>query len=87
VGLVGETVGAKRLLISIPPRLALLAAQSLSFFVNDVILTPEEVDGLMSNLLVSKQPAQGKITFKDWLTNNRETIGMKYASELQRHYR
>ncbi|HUG34437.1 MAG TPA: NAD(P)H-binding protein [Anaerolineales bacterium] len=86
VRLVGVTIGAKRPLISIPPRLALLAAQFLSLFVNDVILTPEEVDGLMSNLLVSKEPARGKIAFKDWLTNNRATIGMKYASELKKHY-
>jgi NADH dehydrogenase len=53
---------------------------------NDVILTPEEVDGLMGNLLVSKEPARAKTAFKDWLEGNRDTIGMKYASELQRHY-
>ena len=86
VQLIGETIGAKRLLVSVPPRLALLAAQFLSLFVNDVILTPEEVDGLMANLLVSKEPARGKTYFKEWLNDNRETVGMKYASELQRHF-
>ncbi len=86
VNLVGETIGVKRQLISVPPRLALLAAQFLSLFVNDVILTPEEVDGLMANLLVSKQPAQGKTTFKDWLKENRKTVGAHYASELKKHY-
>lgn len=86
VKLIGDTIGAKRLLISMPPRLALLAAQFLSLFVNDVILTPEEVDGLMANLLVSKEPARGKIAFRDWLKENRENIGMKYASELKKHY-
>ncbi len=86
VKLVGEKVGAKRPLISVPPRLALLAAQFLSLFVSDVILTPEEVDGLMANLLVSKEPARGKTYFKDWLSDNRDKVGMKYASELKRHY-
>jgi len=86
VKLIGERVGVQRPLISIPPRLALFAAQFLSLFVRDVILTPEEVDGLMSNLLVSKEPARAKTAFKDWLNSNRETVGMKYASELQRHY-
>jgi NADH dehydrogenase len=66
--------------------LALFAAQFLSLFVKDVILTPEEVDGLMENLLVSKEPARAKTAFKDWLNNNRETVGAKYASEIQRHY-
>ena len=84
--LIGEKIGVKRPLISVPPRLALFAAQFLSLFVNDVILTPEEVDGLMGNLLVSKEPARAKTAFKDWLEGNRETVGAKYASELQRHY-
>ncbi|MEN9562859.1 MAG: hypothetical protein RIR73_1103, partial [Chloroflexota bacterium] len=86
VKLVGDTIGVKRLLISMPPRLALLAAQFLSIFVNDVILTPEEVDGLMANLLVAKEPARGKTMFNNWLYENRESIGTKYASELKKHY-
>lgn len=86
VKLVGDTIGARRLLIPVPPRMALLAAQFLSLFVDDVILTPEEVDGLMGNLLVSKEPARGKIAFKDWLFENSDIIGKKYASELKKHY-
>jgi NADH dehydrogenase len=86
VRLVGETIGAKRTLVSVPPRLALFAAQFLSLFVNDVILTPEEVDGLMANLLVSKEPARGQLSFKEWLTANKSTIGTKYASEIAKHY-
>ena len=86
VQLVGKKVGVQRPIISVPPRLALLAAQFLSLFVGDVILTPEEVDGLMGNLLVSKQPARGKTAFKDWLEANKSTVGAKYASEIKRHY-
>jgi NADH dehydrogenase len=86
VQLIGEKIGARRPVISLPPRLALFAAQFLSLFVSDVILTPEEVDGLMENLLVSKEPARAKTYFKDWLESNKNTVGMQYASELQRHY-
>ena len=86
VKLIGEKIGANRQLISVPPQLALLAARFLSLFVKDVILTPEEVDGLMANLLVSKEPARAKTLFKDWLEENKYTVGKKYASELQRHY-
>jgi nucleoside-diphosphate-sugar epimerase len=86
VQLIGEKIGARRPIVSVPPRLALLAAQFLSLFVGDVILTPEEVDGLMANLLVSKQPALAKTAFKDWLESNKSTVGMKYASEIKRHY-
>jgi nucleoside-diphosphate-sugar epimerase len=86
VQLIGEKVGAKRPIISVPPRLALLAAQFLSLFIGDVILTPEEVDGLMANLLVSKQPARGKTAFKVWLEENKDRVGARYASEIKRHY-
>lgn len=86
VQLVGETIGTKRLIISVPPRLALFAAQFLSLFLKDVLLTPEEVDGLMANLLVSREPARGKTVFKDWLKENRFQVGVRYASELARHY-
>lgn len=86
VELIGSMIGRKRLLIPFPPRLALLAAQFLSLFVNDVMLTPEEVDGLMANLLVSKEPPRCKTSLKDWLKENRETVGKKYASELARHF-
>jgi uncharacterized protein YbjT (DUF2867 family) len=86
VQLVGETIGAKRPLIPVPPRLALFAAQFLSLFFRDVMLTPEEVDGLMANLLVSKEPPRGKTMFRDWLNTNREIVGANYVSELERHY-
>lgn len=86
VELIGETIGKKPPLIPFPPRLALLAAQFLSLFVNDVMLTPEEVDGLMANLLISKESPRCKTSLKDWLREHRETVGKEYASELQRHY-
>ncbi len=86
VELIGETVGARRPLIPVPPRLALLAAQSLSLFVNDVILTPEEVQGLMAGLLVSKEPPRGRTRLADWLEENKDMVGTKYASEIKKHY-
>jgi NADH dehydrogenase len=86
VNLIGEKIGAKRPLISVPPRLALLAAQFLSLFVNDVLLTPEEVDGLMAGLLVSKEPPRGKTHLADWLEQNKDKVGARYASEIKKHY-
>ena len=86
VELIGEKIGAKRPLISIPPRLALLAAQFLSIFVSDVILTPEEVDGLMAGLLVSQEPPLGKTRLGDWLAATKDRVGAKYASEIKKHY-
>jgi len=86
VELIGEVIGSKRPLVNLPPRLALMAAQTLSLFVRDVMLTPEEVDGLMSNLLVSKDPPRCKTHLRDWLIENKNRVGRQYASELLRHF-
>ena len=86
VDLIGEKIGAKRTLIPVPPRLALFAAQFLSLFVNDVLLTPEEVDGLTANLLLSNEPPRCKTRLADWLEENKNKVGAAYASELKKHY-
>ena len=86
VNLIGEKIGHPRPLMHLHPRLALAAAQFISLFVGDVVLTPEEVDGLMAGLLVSSEPPRCQTHLGDWLAENRETVGARYASELARHY-
>jgi NADH dehydrogenase len=86
VALIGQKVAATRPLVQVPPRLALTAAQFLSLFVNDVMLTPEEVDGLMAGLLVSKEPPLCKTRLGDWLEANKAKVGAQYASEIKRHF-
>jgi len=86
VELIGKTIGLSRPLIPLPPRIALLAAQTLSLFAKDVMLTPEEVDGLMANLLISKETPRCKTSLRDWLEKHKSTVGMQYASELSRHF-
>jgi len=83
---IGEAIGHGKPLIPIPSRLALVSAQFLSLFVRDVMLTPEEVDGLMADLLVSREPPRCKTSLADWLSENRDTVGKHYASEIIRHY-
>jgi uncharacterized protein YbjT (DUF2867 family) len=87
VHLVAEKIEVRARLVHVPPRLALTAAQLLSLFVNDVMLTPEEVDGLMANLLVSGEPPRCPTRLEEWLEANKESVGARYASELARHYR
>jgi NADH dehydrogenase len=86
VRLIGEKVHASRMLIPLPPILALRAAQFLSLFVGDVMLTPEEVDGLMANLLISNEPPLCKTSLRTWLEENKSSVGKNYASELARHF-
>jgi NADH dehydrogenase len=86
IGLIGEKIGVMRPVVSMPPRLALSAASFLSLFLGDVLLTREEVDGLMANLLVSKEPPRCKTHLAGWLEANKDKVGARYASEIKRHY-
>jgi NADH dehydrogenase len=86
VEVIGKTIGHSRPLLEVHPQLALSAAQFISLFVNDVVLTPEEVDGLMANLLVSKEPPRCKTSLRAWLMENKAMVGAQYASEIKRHF-
>jgi NADH dehydrogenase len=59
----------------------------MGYLVRDVVLTRDEIDGLMGDLLVTEGPPTGQTRLSDWLAQNAETIGVRYASELSRHYR
>jgi len=52
--------------------------------VGDVVVTPEEVAGLMQNFLVTDSPAAGQTALSHWVPQHRETLGRRYSSELAR---
>ena len=87
VRLVAENVGRRARFIHLRPGLGLLLCRLMGYVVRDVVLTRDEVEGLMSNLLVSADPAAGQTHLSDWLSRNAGTVGTRYVSELQRHYR
>jgi NADH dehydrogenase len=87
VGLIAKTLGRTTRILHGPPWLGLLAARALGLALRDVVLTRDEIAGLMANLLVSDRAPTGQTRFTDWLSANGATLGVRYASELARHYR
>lgn len=86
IQLITEKIHSKAKILYLRPELALFFSRLVGYLVNDVILTRDEVYGLMSNLLVSVNPPTGRTRLSDWLADNAERIGVTYASELGRHY-
>jgi uncharacterized protein YbjT (DUF2867 family) len=86
VRLIAVAVHSKTRLVHVRPGVALSMLRLVEPFVGDVVLTREEIDGLMANLLVSKEPPTGQTRFSEWLAQNQSILGVKYASELKRHY-
>ncbi len=87
VRLIRETIGSRARVIHVPPRLGLLFTRIVGRGLGDVVLTRDEVEGLMRELLVSTEPPRGTTRLSAWLREHRDSVGVAYASELERHYR
>jgi NADH dehydrogenase len=82
-----ETLGRRPRVVHSPPALALMLSRIVGLAVRDVVLTPDEVRGLLADLLVTGSPPAGDTKLSDWLRENAGRVGGHYASELGRHYR
>jgi NADH dehydrogenase len=71
----------------VPPGLTITAGKLVGLLVRDVVLTRDELTGLMDELLVSHEPPRGRRRIDDWLLRSAESLGKNYESELNRHFR
>jgi len=81
---VGGIIGRKKPIISIHPTLVYIAGRIINLVVNDVLVTREEIEGLMSNLLCVNSSPTGKTRLTDWIKEHAESLGRQYTSELAR---
>lgn len=86
IHLIAAAVGSHAWIIHVPPSLGLFLSRVIGRLLSDVLLTRDELQGLMAELLISSQTPTGQTSIRDWLAANAETCGTAYASELQRHY-
>ncbi|HFE67247.1 MAG TPA: NAD-dependent epimerase/dehydratase family protein [Chloroflexi bacterium] len=80
----GEIIGRKRPIISIPPTLGYWAGKAMGWLVNDVIITREEIEGLMADLLYVDTPPTGQTRLTEWAQTHADNLGRHYTSELAR---
>ncbi len=81
---IGKIIGKPRPIVSIPPSLGYWAGWLIGALMGDVLITREEIDGLMRDLLCTDSPPAGATRLTDWARANAATLGMRYASELAR---
>jgi uncharacterized protein YbjT (DUF2867 family) len=87
VHLIAAQLGQRVRIIHLPTLVAYLSTRLAGLFLRDVVLTWQEYQGLMANLLAPQGPSTGQTRLTTWLAENREHLGAHYASELARHYR
>ena len=86
VAAIRDAIGSHTRLIHVPERAALVAAGAVGRVVHDTLLTGEELDGLRSNLLVSRETPRGTTLITDWLAETRTWLGLAYLPEVARHF-
>ena len=85
--MVERCVGSRARIAHFPPRVVLSLSRAVGWLVRDVVVTREEIDGLSANLLVSGEPPSAPTSFRSWLEEHGNRLGVAYASEMDRHYR
>ena len=81
---IGQRTGHPRPMVSVPPWLGYWIAAVLGRILGDVIVTREEIEGLMTGLLCVDTPPVGATKLTEWVTEHAATLGNRYANELAR---
>ena len=84
VARVGSTLGVKRPILSVPPGLGYWGCRLVGWFVRDVVITREEIRGLMEGRLYVEAPPLGRTKLTEWMARHRDTLGRRYTSEMAR---
>jgi uncharacterized protein YbjT (DUF2867 family) len=75
VATIGHILGCKRPIISVPPGVGYWACRVLGSLVQDVVITREEIQGLMEGRLCVDALPLGRTKLTDWVWDHRESLG------------
>jgi len=79
-------VGSHARLLHVDPERALQLTRMLGSLVGDIVLTREEIDALMQGLMVATGAPNGHTLFSSWFKRHAAEVGVRYCSEIERHY-
>jgi NADH dehydrogenase len=81
---IGRAISVKRPIISVPPILGYWSCRMVGLFIGDVVITREEIRGLMEGRLYVDAPPLGATKLTDWIDRHRDSLGRRYTSEMAR---
>jgi uncharacterized protein YbjT (DUF2867 family) len=81
---IGSIIGKNRPIFSIPPAVGYWVGWLIGKLMGDVFITRDEIDGLMQGLLATSASPAGSTRLTTWAKEHASTLGVHYASELQR---
>jgi NADH dehydrogenase len=84
VATIGQIIGCERPIMAVPPALGYWACRLLGSLVHDVVITREEIKGLMRGRLCVDAPPLGRTKLTDWIAAHKDSLGRHYTSEMAR---
>jgi len=71
-------------IVFLPPGVAYQMTRFVGWFVNDVVITREEIRGLMEERLYVNSSPLGTTKLSNWVHANGRQLGLRYTSEIAR---
>ena len=84
VKMIARTLSLRRWIISMPPELGYWGCRTVGAVFGDMVITREEIRGLMEGRLYVNAPPLGATKLSEWVAEHRDTLGYRYTSELLR---
>lgn len=86
INIIKKAIGSKSIVFHLPTDSVVFLTKFLNILFKDIVLTRNEIKGLMTNLLVSSKEPLGKVSFTKWLNDNSDKIGRTYISDIKKHF-
>jgi uncharacterized protein YbjT (DUF2867 family) len=86
VGEIRSAVGSRARLVHVPGATVPLIARVLGLVLHDVLLTANEYWAMAAGLADTDGPATGATALSVWLADHGQSLGLRYANELARHF-
>lgn len=80
-------IGARSIIGSVPGAVFPAITGALGLALRDTLLNREEYLAMAAGLADSDEPSTGEIRLTEWITEQRDTLGRRYAHEIRRHFR
>jgi nucleoside-diphosphate-sugar epimerase len=80
-------VGSRALVVRVPGAMVPALASLLGLVVRDVLLTGDEYRAMAGGLADTDGPATGSTSVTEWVRAHGDSLGRRYANEIERHFR